>query len=69
MTVFEQVIKDRETLAGMLTSLRAVNTPWDAAFQKAYCDKCELEDCDTQGCPHQAQRNNPLWWLGLEAAP
>nr|WP_326185390.1 hypothetical protein [uncultured Oscillibacter sp.] len=69
MTVFEKVTKDRETLGEVLTSLQAVNTPWDAAFQKAYCDKCELEDCDAQGCPHQEQRNNPLWWLGLEAAP
>ena len=31
----------------------------------AYCQGCGRENCDT--CPHEEYRNNPVWWLGLEA--
>jgi len=34
---------------------------------RAFCDSCidsnGTENCDTPGCPHEAERNNPMWWL------
>ena len=32
-----------------------------------FCDGCQVEDCDGQGCPHKVERGNPLWWLMQEA--
>ena len=64
-TVFEQITMSPEVLGGVLKSLSAANTPWDKAFSEFYCQSCEKEDCDI--CPHEAYRNNPVWWLGLAA--
>lgn len=68
MTVFEKITKSPETLGEVLKDLRVADAPWDTAFQRTYCQNCKLADCDAQGCPHQKQRSNPTWWLGLKAA-
>lgn len=39
--------------------------PWDTEFQKRYCSGCVAENCDA--CPNERFRNNPEWWLSLEA--
>ena len=68
-TVFEAVTKDAATLAGMLAALPVIEAPWDAEFQKRYCAKCLRADCDSESeCPYQQERNNPAWWLALDAA-
>lgn len=68
-TVFEAVTKDTKTLAGLLRSLPVIEAPWDAEFQKRYCSKCIRADCDDRDeCPYQEFRNNPEWWLALDAA-
>lgn len=64
-TVFEQLMASPAALGAMLRELGAVNTPWDAAFQARFCDGCPYENCP-RVCPHQEERNNPEWWLGLE---
>lgn len=68
-TVFEAVTKDAATLAGMLAALPVIEAPWDKEFQKRYCSKCLRADCDSESeCPYQQERNNPAWWLALDAA-
>ena len=64
-TNFERVTASPEALAGVLTSIPTAEAPWDEAFREAYCTGCEKENCDV--CPYEENRNNPLWWLGLEA--
>lgn len=65
-TVFEAVTKDAPTLAKFLASLPVLEAPWDTEFQKRYCKKCPPPDCDY--CPNNAFRNNPAWWLALDAS-
>lgn len=68
-TVFDAITKDATTLAGLLRSLPVLEAPWDAEFQKRYCSKCIRADCDDRDeCPYQEFRNNPEWWLALDAA-
>ena len=68
-TVFDAITKDAATLAGLLRSLPVLEAPWDAEFQKRYCSKCIRADCDDRDeCPYQEFRNNPEWWLALDAA-
>ena len=64
MTVFEQVTASPEALGELLASLMAVNAPWESHFQRTVCPDCEHygRDCGDV-CPHEAERNNPLWWL------
>lgn len=64
-TIFEKITASPEVLGNVLTSLSAPEAPWDDAFREIYCAGCERENCDV--CPHEKYRNNPLWWLGLEA--
>jgi len=64
-TVFEAVTKDAAALAGLLGGLPVIEAPWDTAFQKHYCASCGADNCDA--CPNEAFRNNPAWWLSLEA--
>lgn len=64
-TVFEKITASPEVLGSVLTSLSAPEGPWDEAFREIFCENCEQENCDV--CPHEENRNNPLWWLGLEA--
>lgn len=64
MNEFERVSKTPEALGDFLKSLPILEGPWDAAFQEHYCATCAVAECDK--CPHEAQRNNPGWWLTLE---
>ena len=64
-TVFETITKDAATLAALLASLPVLEAPWDAEFHKRFCSSCNAGNCD--GCKHEEFRNNPAWWLTLEA--
>ena len=63
MTNFEKITETPEALSELLASLTVIDSPWEDAFQKAFCAGCGLENCDVVECPHDAERNNPLWWL------
>ncbi len=63
MTNFEKITETPEALGELLASLTVIDSPWEDAFQKAFCAGCGLENCDVVECPHDAERNNPLWWL------
>lgn len=67
MSNFEKLTASPEALGKFLASIPVANSPWDDAFYKKFCSVCDREDCDDPPCPHQAQRNNPVWWLGQEA--
>ena len=67
MTNFEKITASPETLGTFLDSLPIASGPWDEAFHRMFCDGCQVEDCDGQGCPHKVERGNPLWWLMPEA--
>ena len=67
MTNFEKIAASPETLGTFLASLPIASGPWDEAFHRTFCDGCQVEDCDGQGCPHKVERGNPLWWLMQEA--
>lgn len=64
-TVFEKIAASPEVLGDVLTSLSVPEAPWDEAFREIFCKTCERENCDA--CPYEENRNNPMWWLGLEA--
>lgn len=64
-TIFEQITASPEVLGDVLTSLSVPEAPWDEAFREIFCKTCERENCDA--CPYEENRNNPMWWLGLEA--
>lgn len=64
-TVFEEITASPEALGSVLASLSVPEAPWDEAFREIFCKTCERENCDI--CPNEEQRNNPFWWLGLEA--
>lgn len=66
MTQFEKITASPEALGDFLASLPVLQGPWDDAFHRTFCDTCQVEDCDAEGCPHQAERNNPTWWLKRE---
>lgn len=37
-------------------------------FERQYCAGCGKASCDDGSrCPYEDKRNNPDWWLGLEA--
>lgn len=63
MTEFEKITVSKAVLGSFLASLPCLEGPWDTAFHREFCDKCEAENCDN--CPHEEERNNPGWWLGL----
>ena len=65
MNNFERITASPEALGAFLAPLPVLQGPWDDAFHRAFCDTCQVEDCDADGCPHQAERNNPTWWLKL----
>lgn len=67
MTNYEEITASKETLGAFLKTILTPEGPWDKAFQERRCAGCHLEDCDKDGCPYQDERNNPAWWLGLEA--
>lgn len=62
MTNFEKITETPETLAAFLASIPIANGPWDKAFHQTFCVGCRAENCDVD-CPHEAERNNPAWWL------
>lgn len=65
MNNFQTIAASPETLAEFLRRLSAIETPWDEAFHRRFCDACAEENCDE--C-RRTERDNPLWWLGLPAA-
>ncbi len=65
MSNFEKITASPEALAAFLSALPVTSGPWDDDFHREYCDHCGLEDCDH--CSHEAERNNPAWWLAQEA--
>lgn len=65
MTVFEELTKSPQALGSFLRSLPVLEAPWDTEFQKRFCAGCAAEDCDA--CQNQKYRNNPDWWLTVEA--
>lgn len=64
-TNFEALTADAQGLGRFLRSLPVLEAPWDTEFQKRYCSGCVAENCDA--CPNERFRNNPEWWLSLEA--
>lgn len=64
-TNFEAITVDAKELGRFLCSLPIIEAPWDTEFQKRYCSGCAEEDRDV--CPNERFRNNPEWWLSLEA--
>jgi hypothetical protein len=68
-TYFERIAPSPEVLGEFLGSLPILQGPWDDDFQRHFCDACEAVNCDAENCPHQAERNNPTWWLKLETGP
>ena len=66
MTNFEKSTASPETLGDFLGSLPIAEGPWDERFHREFCDKCPSENCDAENCPHNEERNDPLWWLKLE---
>lgn len=67
MTVFEKIAASPEALGDFLASLAVIDTPWEDAFHKAFCTECGRENCDEKRCPFQDERDNPTWWLKLDA--
>lgn len=66
MNNFERITASPEALGAFLAPLPVLQGPWDDAFHRAFCDTCQVEDCDAENCAHQAERNNPTWWLKRE---
>ena len=64
-TQFERITATPEILGDFLGSLPVLQGPWDDAFHAAFCSGCPAENCDAENCPHNAERNNPTWWLKL----
>ena len=67
MTQFEKITQSPETLGAFLAALPVMDGPWDTEFHAQYCADCLYLGCDD--CPHEEFRNNPGWWLTLEAGP
>ena len=65
MTNFEKVTASPEALGEFLAALSVATGPWDKDFYKAFCEGCGKSDCGA--CPHEKERNNPLWWLMMGA--
>lgn len=65
MSNFEKLTESPDKLGAFLRSLPILEGPWDTEFHARYCADCLYLGCDD--CPHEEQRNNPDWWLGLEA--
>lgn len=67
-TYFDKITASPAVLAEFLACIPALETPWDEVFRRIYCDTCSAENCDAENCPHQAERNNPAWFLAQEVA-
>lgn len=66
MNNFERITASPEVLADFLAALPVLSGPWDDDFHRTFCDSCPAENCDAENCPHQAERNNPAWWLNRD---
>lgn len=67
-TNFEEITKSPEVLGTFLRALPIFEGPWDVEFERQYCAGCGKASCDDGSrCPYEDKRNNPDWWLGLEA--
>jgi len=64
MNEFERITQSPEALGSFLASLPVLTGPWVELFNRVFCDPCPADNCDH--CPHQAERNNPTWWLSQE---
>ena len=42
-----------------------LETPLSSIYYEQFCAACPYFDCDE--CPHEQERNKPLWWLTQEA--
>lgn len=65
MNNYQSITASPEALAAFLSTIPAIETPWDDAFHRIYCSSCSAADCDDCRRP---ERDSPLWWLGLPAA-
>ena len=65
MNNYQSITASPEALAAFLGSIPAIETPWDDAFHRIYCDQCAAENCDN--CPNEALRGSALWYLTLPA--
>lgn len=67
MNHFERLMASPEVLGEFLSGLPLLQGPWNDAFQQTFCRSCHAENCDAENCPHREERDNPTWWLGLDA--
>ena len=65
-TYFDRITASPETMAEVLASIPTLDAPWDELFQRTYCPTCQAENCDAENCPHQTERNSPMWFLMQE---
>ena len=63
MTNFEKVTASPEALGEFLAALSVATGPWEERFHRTFCDSCTADNCDAENCPHNAERNDPTWWL------
>lgn len=68
MNYFEKITASPAALAAFLAAIPALDGPWDKVFQRTFCRTCEAQNCDAENCPHNAERNNPAWFLAQEVA-
>ncbi len=69
MNNFEKITVSAGVLSDFLRVLPVIEGPWDKEFQKRFCQNCRAsgqESCNNY-CPDADKRNNPEWWLSLEA--
>ena len=67
MNNFDKITESQETLAEFLEELNCVDTPWDNAFYRAFCDNCTAENCEGEDCQHAEQQDKAYWWPMQEA--
>ena len=63
MTNYERITATPEALGAFLETPPIASGSWDVEFHRTFCKDCTAANCDGGNCPHNAQRNNPLWWL------
>jgi len=66
MNNFERITETPEALGAFLASLPVADGPWNVEFRRLFCKTCPAQNCDGANCPHNAERDNPLWWLTQE---
>ena len=67
MNNFEKYTSSPEMIEKLLKEVsEKAEKPWEIAFEQIFCSSCAFDDCP-KVCPHEDCRDNPGWWLGLEA--